>query len=262
MQPLIQIFAAAAFVFQSAAAGAGSVFADSAFSANGVALFACACFFGNLFALDFFIFANANTENCPCGFFSYRFGHCVETVTALIAVFLNRVVMTVCHKSDSFAHFIHCVDVFHPMFVNGFQEYNPFNLAHKVVSELVFAFFIDFVGFFFKAFCNLFFRGVAELFGREAKVVVVGKPTPELFTQAVKIPVIMHIGVAEIAVARFVNAIVNHIHNCRFNIFSVKNLVALFINKLALAVHNIVVFEHGFADFKVAAFNLALCAFN
>lgn len=96
------ILAAAALILLAGAARTRAVFTDNAFPNSlgmpsvGIVAAALAGYFSNLLALDFLLTADLYGEYHLCGIFPYGLRHLVKHVVALVAVFDNRVVLTIC----------------------------------------------------------------------------------------------------------------------------------------------------------------------
>ena len=109
-----------------------------------------------------------------------------------------------------------------------------------------------------KHFKNILLIYLFKFFYRISEVVLGSEYAYKLFTQTVKIPVVVYLLIKQIHIDIILNKVSNHFEDILMYIVAVKHLRTLFIDYLTLGVHNVVVIKHVLSYIEVVALDFLL----
>ena len=187
--------------------------------------------------------------------------HLIEHVKALDAVEHHGVFLTVGAQVDAAAQLIHVVNVVHPVAVNGLEQHDALDLAHTV-AEFRFLFRIDRHRAVNEHRLNVAALGVLALLRRKAEIVILCQPAAVIIAQTVEVPALVVVVVGGIAGDVVGHGFADHAEDRVLHAVAVEHLIALRIDDLALAVHDVVILQHVAADAEVALLDLVLGALD
>ncbi len=121
-------------------------------------------FLCNLFTLKLAL--NMNTEQHTNSILFDAVDHFLEHVKALELVFINRITLRKCLKTDALTKLIHVVDVVHPLCIDRPEQDDTFNLTELVLyGEFGFLLLIQTDSFFFEYLYKFVFLTVLLFLG-------------------------------------------------------------------------------------------------
>ncbi len=185
--------------------------------------------------------------------------HIFKHDEGFVFVFGHGVLLTECAVANALPQLVHCVDVIHPLIINGFQDDHAFKILQHFRAQLFGARFQMCRRLFVEHRRDLGFVKLGNIFGGQP---VVRQDGVQFLQHGGQIPFLGVIADVAVMPDDVVNGGFQHEKHLLMQVFAGKHVLALLVDKLALLIHYIVVFQHVFADFKVARFDLLLGGFD
>ena len=167
--------------------------------------------------------------------------------------------LAVCAQADAVSQLGHGVDVIHPFGIDVLEQHHALKLAHDRRSQRLLLGLIDLMRLFCKRVCQLLRSQVVALLRRKGAVLRPQEHADKRTARPLDHILRDHVVLADRGMHRAADRVVDHAHDVVLDVLALEHLQALRINRLALGVEHVVVFEHVLTGCKVAGLDLLLC---